>query len=65
VAYRSQAGDYQMSVIHWFEIHWFQLGAAVLLITFTVFAFRQGTKVRPLPSDEQPPFRPERLDPGG
>jgi hypothetical protein len=54
-----------MTAIHWFEIHWFELGAAVLLVAFIVFALRQGRKVRPLPPDEQPPVRPERLDQGG
>jgi hypothetical protein len=44
------AGDKVMSAIHWLE-----LGAAVLLIVFIVFAFRQGMKVRPLEPDEQPP----------
>jgi hypothetical protein len=48
-----------MGVIEWFEIHWFELSAAVLLFAFIVFALRQGRKVRPLPPDEQPPFRPE------
>jgi hypothetical protein len=51
-----------MSVIEWFEVHWFELGAAVLLVTFIVFAFRQGWKVRPLDPNEQPP---ERLGPPG
>lgn len=54
-----------MSVIDWFEIHWFELGAAVLLVAFIVFALRQGRKVQPLSPDEQPPVRPERLDQGG
>ncbi len=54
-----------MSAIHWLEFHWLELGAGVLLVAFIVFAFRQGKKVRPLPSDEQPPVRPERLDQGG
>jgi hypothetical protein len=55
-----------MSVIEWFEINWLELGAAVLLFTFIVFAFRQGGKVRPLPPDEQPPVKPENLGgPGG
>jgi hypothetical protein len=53
-----------MSVIHWLEIHWFQFGAAILLVAFVVFALRQGTKVRPLPPDEQPPLRPENLGTG-
>jgi hypothetical protein len=48
-----------MSLIHWFEIHWLGLCAAVLLVAFMVFALRQGQKVRPLPPDEQPPVRPE------
>jgi len=48
-----------MSAIDWFEIHWLELGATVLLIAFIVFAFRQGRKVRPLAPDEQPPVRPE------
>ena len=43
-----------MSAIHWLEFHWLELGAGVLLVAFIVFAFRQGKKVRPLPSDEQP-----------
>jgi hypothetical protein len=46
-----------MSVIDWFETHWLELCAAVLLVTFMVFALRQGRKVRPLPPDEQPPER--------
>jgi hypothetical protein len=54
-----------MSVIDWLEIHWLQLGAAALLVTFIVFAFRQGLKVRPLPPDERPPTRPENLGSGG
>jgi len=36
-------------------IHWLELGAAVLLVAFIVFAFRQGMKVRPLDRNEQPP----------
>jgi hypothetical protein len=55
------AGDRQMSVIQWFEIHWLELGAAVLFIAFVAFALRQGTKVRPLPPDEQRAARPEDL----
>jgi hypothetical protein len=46
-------------------MHWLELGAAILLVGFIVFAFRQGTKVRPLDPDEQPPVRPEKLDQGG
>ncbi len=62
---RTQAGDSQMSVIHWLEIHWFQLTAAVLLFAFIAFALRQGRKVRPLPPGERPPLRPEDLGGGG
>jgi hypothetical protein len=36
-------------------IDWLELGAAVLFVAFIVFAFRQGTRVRPLDPDEQPP----------
>lgn len=50
-----------MTAIDWFKVHWFELGAAVLLFAFITFAFRQGRRVRPLDPDEQPPVRPERL----
>ena len=54
-------GAHEMNAIHYFAIHWLELGAGVLLVGFIVFAFRQGMKVRPLDLDEQPPTRPEQL----
>jgi hypothetical protein len=37
-------------------IQWlFGLGGAMVLTAFIAFAIRQGTKVKPLPPDEQPP----------
>ena len=37
-------------------IEWLALGGGVLLLTFIVFAFRQGMKVRPLDPEDQPPL---------
>jgi hypothetical protein len=44
-----------MIAIDWLATHWLQISAAVLLVAFIVFAFGQGMKVKPLPSNERPP----------
>jgi hypothetical protein len=44
-----------MIAIDWLATHWLNLAAAVLLVAFVVFAFRQGMTVKPLPPNEQPP----------
>lgn len=36
-------------------MHWLGLSAAVILIAFIVFAFRQGLKVKPRDLEERPP----------
>ena len=43
-------GKVVVSAIHW----WLELGAAILLAAFIVFAFRQGMKVEPRDLDEKP-----------